>query len=306
MYDLNLIKFLSQKINAQATRRLATTHLAAIKRMYLLYEYRDLFIDMDVRNNRSELAIVNRHQERWNSLGEKSSFTAFDGTNDVFSLVKIYRSAFWLADPNGNTCSQDSVNMESDFTSIFLTHRKERFKTIPLIKQPPKIIKTTFVASLTWNEPHGFIFSKKTKQKMVRNSILIFCLCVCFCQYHTSIIYVSLYTYLYTHIINKLLHGRFVCSIFITHSLWRIAKLTRSLRSLVRLTILHKSWIKIVRTHQPWSNLYMLYTYAAILGSSDIGKVEYERERLAGTTNKLMGQEFNKPQSILIKLPYCS
>ena len=37
--------------------------------------------------------------------------------------------------------------MESDFTSIFLTHRKERFKTISLIKQPPKIIKMTFVAS---------------------------------------------------------------------------------------------------------------------------------------------------------------
>ena len=48
---------------------------------------------MDVRNNRSELAIANRHQ-RLNSLGEKSSFTAFDWTNDVFSLVKIYRSAF--------------------------------------------------------------------------------------------------------------------------------------------------------------------------------------------------------------------
>ena len=30
----------------------------------LLYEYRDLFIDMDVRNNRSELAIANWHQER--------------------------------------------------------------------------------------------------------------------------------------------------------------------------------------------------------------------------------------------------
>ena len=27
----------------------------------LLYEYRDLFIDMDVGNNRSELAITNRH-----------------------------------------------------------------------------------------------------------------------------------------------------------------------------------------------------------------------------------------------------
>ena len=30
----------------------------------LSYEYKDLFIDMDVRNNRSELAIANRHQER--------------------------------------------------------------------------------------------------------------------------------------------------------------------------------------------------------------------------------------------------
>ena len=48
-----------------------------------------------------------------------------------------------------NTCSQASVNMESDFTSIFLTHRKERFKTTSPIKQPPKIIKMTFVASLT-------------------------------------------------------------------------------------------------------------------------------------------------------------
>ena len=30
----------------------------------LLHEYRDLFIDMAVRNNRSILAIANRHQER--------------------------------------------------------------------------------------------------------------------------------------------------------------------------------------------------------------------------------------------------
>ena len=33
-------------------------------KILLLHEYRDLFIDMDVRNNRSELAIANRHQER--------------------------------------------------------------------------------------------------------------------------------------------------------------------------------------------------------------------------------------------------
>ena len=63
----------------------------------LLYEYRDLSIDMAVRNNRSELAIANGHQERRNFTSEKSSFTAFDWTNDVFSPVKIYRSGFdWL------------------------------------------------------------------------------------------------------------------------------------------------------------------------------------------------------------------
>ena len=51
-------------------------------------------MDMAVRNNGSELAIANRHQERLNFTSEKSSFTAFDWTNDVFSLVKIYRSVF--------------------------------------------------------------------------------------------------------------------------------------------------------------------------------------------------------------------
>ena len=34
------------------------------KEMILLHEYRDLFIDKAVRNNRSKLAIANRHQER--------------------------------------------------------------------------------------------------------------------------------------------------------------------------------------------------------------------------------------------------
>ena len=32
--------------------------------LYLSYEYKDLFMDMDVRKNHSELAIANRHQER--------------------------------------------------------------------------------------------------------------------------------------------------------------------------------------------------------------------------------------------------
>ena len=49
---------------------------------------------MDVRNNRSELAKPIGIKNDEISLGEKSSFTAFDWTNDVFSLVKIYRSAF--------------------------------------------------------------------------------------------------------------------------------------------------------------------------------------------------------------------
>ena len=35
-----------------------------VKERILLHEYRDLFIDMAVRNNRSKLAIANRHQER--------------------------------------------------------------------------------------------------------------------------------------------------------------------------------------------------------------------------------------------------
>ena len=34
------------------------------KEKILLYEYRDLFINMDVGNSRSKLAIANRHQER--------------------------------------------------------------------------------------------------------------------------------------------------------------------------------------------------------------------------------------------------
>ena len=37
---------------------------AEVCKCNLLHEYKDLFIDMDVRNNRSELAIANRHQER--------------------------------------------------------------------------------------------------------------------------------------------------------------------------------------------------------------------------------------------------
>ena len=38
--------------------------ISSREKLNLLYEYRDLFTDMAVRNNRSELAIANRHQER--------------------------------------------------------------------------------------------------------------------------------------------------------------------------------------------------------------------------------------------------
>ena len=34
------------------------------RELILLYEYRDLFIDMAVHNNRSKIPIANRHQER--------------------------------------------------------------------------------------------------------------------------------------------------------------------------------------------------------------------------------------------------
>ena len=56
--------------------------------------------------------------------------------------------------------------------------------------------------------------------------------------------------------INKLLHGWLVCTIFIMHLLWKIAKLTRSLRSLVRSAIFYNSCIKI-------SNLYLCNLYSS-------------------------------------------
>ena len=55
--------------------------LKNVEDVFLLYEYRDLFIDMDVRNNRSELATANGHQERWN-----------------FTRWKIIVYGLWLAD----------------------------------------------------------------------------------------------------------------------------------------------------------------------------------------------------------------
>ena len=40
------------------------TTIRTVAETNLLHEYRDLFIDKAVRNNRSKLAIANRHQER--------------------------------------------------------------------------------------------------------------------------------------------------------------------------------------------------------------------------------------------------
>ena len=54
-------------LQAFSTRVYFQNHLFLKKEMkenYSLYEYRDLFIDMAVRNNRSKLAKANRHQER--------------------------------------------------------------------------------------------------------------------------------------------------------------------------------------------------------------------------------------------------
>ena len=185
----------------------------------------------------------------------KKSYQRFDWSYDIFSHVKKVVWAFWLADiflpKKFNTCSQANVNMEFDFVNLL---RREIYDILST-KNLERSWRNTFVVSLRWNKPHGCILCTKTNRQMVRNFVFIFRLYFVVRQY-IKIWY--LYTHLYTHIINKLLHGWFVCTIFIIHSLWRIAKLTRSLRSLVRLTILHNSWIKIVLTHQPWSNLYFL------------------------------------------------
>ena len=70
---------------------------------------------MAVRNNRSELAVTNRHQGRLNFTSEKSSFEAFDWTNDIFSLVKILLFSVFIGwhffTQKFNTYSQASVNM---------------------------------------------------------------------------------------------------------------------------------------------------------------------------------------------------
>ena len=74
MYLANLIKklkirckicskaFITQ--NPQTLKANPLPPRATEKYNYLLHEYRDLFIDMAVRNNRSKLAIASRQQER--------------------------------------------------------------------------------------------------------------------------------------------------------------------------------------------------------------------------------------------------
>ena len=51
---------------------------------------------MAVRNNRSEIATVNQQRERSNLTSEKSSFAVVDWTNDIFSLVRNYRTGKYV------------------------------------------------------------------------------------------------------------------------------------------------------------------------------------------------------------------
>ena len=69
--NLDMPKFTTVKQATKAAAQRETTPLlpktppsTTEKITILLYEYRDLLIDMNMRNNRSELAIANRHQER--------------------------------------------------------------------------------------------------------------------------------------------------------------------------------------------------------------------------------------------------
>ena len=101
-----------------------------------------------------------------------------------------------------------------------------------LIKQSRKIIKKTFVASLTSNKPPTCILPENKAISGKKFYILIFCLCV-YSRLSVSLKYSVTLTHLYTHIINKLLHGCLVCTILftrcerlLTHS---FAALTRSL-----------------------------------------------------------------------------
>ena len=166
------------------------------------------------------------------------SYERFDWLYDIFSHVKKVVWAFWLAEiflpKKFNTCSQANVNMESDFVNLL---RREIYDILST-KNLERSWRNTFVVSLTWNKPHGCIFCTKKIVKWQEILFLYFA-CILLSVSISNIWY--LYTHLHTHIINNLLHGWFVCTIFIIHSLWRIAKLTRSLRSLVRLTILHNS-----------------------------------------------------------------
>ena len=46
-----------------------------------------------------QLAAANQQRERWNVTSEKSSFAAFDWTNDVFSLVRNDRTVDYVIFP---------------------------------------------------------------------------------------------------------------------------------------------------------------------------------------------------------------
>ena len=72
MLHYNLSQRCGRSHKAENKKNLATfvvkcchdTRLVVMVLRVLLHEYRDLFIDKAVRNNRSKLAIANRHQER--------------------------------------------------------------------------------------------------------------------------------------------------------------------------------------------------------------------------------------------------
>ena len=55
---------MEKKLYFQFCLQRLSCNLGLSLNVYLLYEYIDLFIDMDVRNNRSKLAIANQHEER--------------------------------------------------------------------------------------------------------------------------------------------------------------------------------------------------------------------------------------------------
>ena len=201
--------------------------LGSLKKSLLLYEYRYLRVVFGWNKIRISLH-TSYIFHMWNLSSER-----FHWLYDIFHVWKKLW-AFWLADiflpKKFNMCLQFNVNMESDLS----THWGERFMTFC----PRKIPKDHKEIHLWfhWHEKKTSWLYFLQEYKSLNGKKFCFYISLVFCCPSVSNIW-YLYTYLYTHIINNLLHGWFVCTIFIIHSLWR-----------------NNSWIKIVRTHQPWSN----------------------------------------------------